>query len=325
MNIPRTEADLQSLIVGQVEESISLDYKHAAALSRDDKKRDEITKDVSAFANSAGGIIIYGIAEAATAKHLPEGLTPVDRTQYSKEWLEQVIHRIQPKIEGIEVIPIPLSSATNHVAYAVSIPQGNKAHQAADKRYYKRHNFMAVPMEDYELRDVMNRLTHPIIELEAEIVCDMEIPSNALGIPFPYQKQEPCPRHLMNIRALNRGKAIAHHVICFAKVPIGLLDMDEKSDDGRIFFNNHMPQFTGDARDGFPRYGNPQWMPILPKLSRQLHSLRLRPDFYHHLAAEFTIPWFAFCDTSPERSGQLTNANVNQTLSEEYRQFVSKL
>jgi hypothetical protein len=325
MNTPRTEADLQSLITGQVEESISLEYKHGAALARDDKKRDEITKDVSAFANSAGGLIIYGIAEGptATTKHLPAAFAPVDRTQFSRESLEQVIQRIQPKIDGIEIVPIPLTSSTNHIAYAVSIPQGDTAHQAADKRYYKRHNFMAVPMEDYELRDVMNRLTHPIIELEAEIVCEMKSPSSMYPVALPGQEQAPYPEHLMHIRAFNRGKAIAHHVVCFAKVPSELLDKNEENDDGGIAFDNHIAQFTGAVQAGFPRYGNPQWMPILPQLSRKLHSLRLRPDFYRHLADEFTIPWVAYCDTSPVRSGEFTNANVKRTVSEEYRQFVT--
>lgn len=325
MNIPRTEADLQSLIMGQVEESISLDYKHGAALAPDDKKRDEITKDVSAFANSAGGLIIYGIAEGptATTKHLPAVFAPVDRAHFSKEWLEQVIQRIQPKIDGVEIIPIPLASAPNHVAYAVSIPQGDTAHQAADKRYYKRHNFMAVPMEDYELRDVMNRLTHPIIELEAKIVCQMKSPSAVLGIPFPGKERSPYPEHLMHIRAFNRGKAIAHHVVCSAKAPTELLDKREENDDGSIAFDNHIAQFTGEVLGGFRHYGNPQWMPILPQLSRKLRSLRLRPDFYRHLADEFTIPWVAYCDTSPARSGEFTNANVKRSFSEEYRQFVT--
>jgi hypothetical protein len=321
MNIPRTEADLQSLIKGRVEESISLDYKDGAALARDDKKRDEITKDVSAFANSAGGLIIYEIAEGrtATTKHLPVALAPVDRTQFSKEWLEQVIQRIQPRIESIEIIPIPLGSAPDHVAYAVSIPQGDTAHQAADKRYYKRHNFMSVPMEDYELRDVMNRLTHPIIELEAEIVCEMASPSSM----YPVAPRSPYPEHLMHIRAFNRGKAIAHHIVCFAKVPTDLLDKSEKNDDGAIVFDNHIAQFTGNVQAGFASYGNPQWMPILPQLSRELRSLRLRLDFYRHLADEFTIPWVAYCDTSPVRSGEFTKANVKWTVSEEFRQFVT--
>jgi hypothetical protein len=325
MNIPRTEADLQSLIVGQVEESVSLEYKHGAALSRDDKKRDEITKDVSAFANSAGGLIVYGITEGTTAttRHLPVALAPVDRTQFSREWLEQVIQRIQPKIDGIEIIPISLASSPSHVAYAVSIPQSDTAHQAADKRYYKRHNFMAVPMEDYELRDVMNRLTHPIIELEAEIVCEMQSSSSMYPVTLPGQEQALFPEHLMHIRAFNRGKAVAHHVVCFAKVPSELLDENEKIDDGSIAFDNHTAQFTGAVQAGFRHYGNPQWMPILPQLSRKLHSLRLRPDFHRHFADEITIPWVAYCDTSPVRSGEFTNTNVKRTVSEEYRRFVT--
>ena len=61
-NIPKTEADLLALISAGVEESAALDYKRADSLNkRDDKKKTEITKDVSSFANSAGGTIIYGI------------------------------------------------------------------------------------------------------------------------------------------------------------------------------------------------------------------------------------------------------------------------
>ena len=59
-----TFADIQYLIDNGVEESIHLDFKAAGALAKDDKKKNEIAKDVSAFANSDGGIIIYGISES---------------------------------------------------------------------------------------------------------------------------------------------------------------------------------------------------------------------------------------------------------------------
>jgi len=53
---------LDGLIAGKVEESSSLEYKAAAALDRgDDRKKIELTKDVSAFANAGGGVLIYGI------------------------------------------------------------------------------------------------------------------------------------------------------------------------------------------------------------------------------------------------------------------------
>ena len=40
----------------EIEENLHLDYKSAGALSKIDRKKDEITKDVSALANSDGGI-----------------------------------------------------------------------------------------------------------------------------------------------------------------------------------------------------------------------------------------------------------------------------
>jgi len=57
-----TQAELESLITNRVEENLNLDYKGADALYNIDGKIDrslEISKDVSSFANSDGGIIIY--------------------------------------------------------------------------------------------------------------------------------------------------------------------------------------------------------------------------------------------------------------------------
>ena len=62
---------LNQLIAIGIEENAELEYKAAAALLRDDKKITEATKDVSAFANSNGGILIYGIKKNQTNKHLP--------------------------------------------------------------------------------------------------------------------------------------------------------------------------------------------------------------------------------------------------------------
>jgi predicted HTH transcriptional regulator len=58
-----TRDDLQRLIDDEIQESLTLDYKASPALAKDSKSRDELCKDVSAFANSAGGQIIYGIEE----------------------------------------------------------------------------------------------------------------------------------------------------------------------------------------------------------------------------------------------------------------------
>jgi len=161
------QALIQEYIDGEVQESLALDYKAAGSLGKRDGKKKEITKDVSAMANSAGGVIMYGVAEyqEPEKKHLPEKIDPIDRTQFSKEWLEQVINNIRPRIDGIVITPVPIDTGQSHVVYVVEIPQSTTAHQATDWRYYKRFNFLSVPMEDYEIRDVMNRSTKPDVQV----------------------------------------------------------------------------------------------------------------------------------------------------------------
>jgi hypothetical protein len=76
--------------------------KAADALGNDNKRVVEITKDISALANSAGGIVIYGMRQFndQAREHLPERIDPIDRRDFPKEWLEHVINTIQlrPKV-----------------------------------------------------------------------------------------------------------------------------------------------------------------------------------------------------------------------------------
>jgi hypothetical protein len=156
-----TETDLQKLIADEVKESPELDYKRCDALQKTDGKKNEISKDVSAFANSAGGTLIYGVIEE---NHLPvdldDGFDPQD---ISREWLEDVINsRIHPRIDGIEIGQVPLRShAPGKVAYVVRVPASGTAHMASDHKYYRRYNFQNRPMEDYEVRERMFKVTHP--------------------------------------------------------------------------------------------------------------------------------------------------------------------
>lgn len=161
------------MIKDSVEESLSLDYKRADSLVKtEDKKKAELVKDVSAFANSSGGVLIYGIAEPSdkTRRHLPERIDPISRLEISKEWIEQIIQTIQPRVEGIVIHPVVIDEQQNQVCYVVEVPKSHTAHQARDHIYYKRHNFNNLPMEDYEVRDVMNRKTNPLVTVTAKFV-----------------------------------------------------------------------------------------------------------------------------------------------------------
>lgn len=158
-----TISDVEQLIQDEVEENIHLDYKRDGALSKDDKKRAEITKDVSAFANSDGGIIVCGLAES---DHKPQSITYIDGMVYTKEWLENIINSIQPRIDGVKIYPVRKDNDLKQSLYIVKIPRSSQApHMAKDKRYYKRFNFLSEPMEDYEVKDVMYRHHSPKLTL----------------------------------------------------------------------------------------------------------------------------------------------------------------
>jgi len=153
------ESYLLELIKVGEQESLTLDYKASAALAKNDKTRQDLSKDVSAFANSAGGFLLYGMLED---KHVPTSIdTGVDRNVITKEWLESVIKSvIQPVVDELVIKQIDLpSKGAGKVAYVVQVPQATSRapHQAQDYRYYKRFNFESTPMEDYEIRDLMRR------------------------------------------------------------------------------------------------------------------------------------------------------------------------
>ncbi len=164
-----TMDDVMSLITDQVEESIYLDFKDARALDKGEKKRIDLSKDVASFANSDGGIIVYGIKED---NHVASEISFIDGNEFTKEWLEQVINSsVQRHISGINIYPIRDNGDISKTIYIVKIPLSYDApHLSKDNRYYKRYNFMSVPMEEYEVRQSYNRKDKTELIIEDIIV-----------------------------------------------------------------------------------------------------------------------------------------------------------
>ena len=169
MDLPKTIEDIEKLIEARVQESLNLDYKRSNSV--DDKKRAEIAKDVSAFANSDGGLLIYGVEEE---EHLPIKIDDgVEHKRLNREWLENVItSNIAPRIEDIQIAQIPLSDT--HSVFAVKIPKsfrGPHQERSESKRYYRRFNFKSEAMEDYEIREAYNRRREvpSLVNMDVEI------------------------------------------------------------------------------------------------------------------------------------------------------------
>lgn len=307
---------IESLIVGGVEESLSLDYKAAGALQRDDRKRAEITKDVSAMANSAGGVVIYGIREHQdkAKAHLPEAIDAVSRNDFPKEWLEHVIQNIRPRIEGIVIHPVSIPHDPDGVVYVVEIPQSSTAHQATDFRYYRRFNFESVMMHDYEIRDVMARRQHPIIEVAFHILYITRQFSET-GLPGLAGKKRGVGWAYVCAVATNKGRRLANHVSALLSIPKGIL-MERYVSPGEIEtiegFEYHRYEERNIVRDvvgrigEFPKYGEHRVQPILPELSHELGSWDLHPNgFKERRAAGAKILWEASADDAPKRHGEV--------------------
>ena len=177
-------SDLEQLISNEIEENLHLDYKSAGALSKIDKKKDEITKDVSALANSDGGIIVYGINEK---ENKPDSFSYVDGNIFTKEWLENIINTIQPRITGIEIFPIRNEGKIEETVYVVKGPKSIDApHMARSKKYYKRFNFCSEPMEDYEVKDLFYRHRAPQLELIGGALEKEELTSDSEEVVFSF-------------------------------------------------------------------------------------------------------------------------------------------
>jgi hypothetical protein len=307
MKTPKTLKDLEDLIQNKTEENFSLEYKEARGL--EDPK--EIAKDISAMANSAGGIVIYGIAEK---DHFPEKITPIDRKKFSKEWLENIVtSNISPKIEGLKIIPI---SVGEEVVYVVEIPQSDTAHQnTKDWRYYKRRNFKSEPMLDYEIRDILNRVKHPVVELiiQKEFVeeeCEVEAQNDWERINPRYETVE---KMYLILRPFNKGGSYAKFVNYFVELPKDILPEEEA--ERLKYLSPDCVEFYGEntLRDvleyrfnfgsrGIPKYGSSRFDPILPKLYGRSEKILLLKNSNFD---DREIKWSVHADNSPIQIGSI--------------------
>lgn len=268
---PWTLKRVEELISGQIEESQTLEYKGAAAIGSQNDKKSEITKDVTAFAHAAGGILIYGITEDKQNKHLPSALEPITDAKYTKEWLENVITtNTDPPLRDFKITPVRVPGTIPGVIYVIEIPQSNIAHQAADFRYYKRMNFQATPMYGYEIRDIQNRKTAPKMQLKLSTV--------------EHHRKEKII-HKIAVSVTNMGGIFAKYLKVYLMVPEEMVDkkglyistttsIGQKS-YYKFEYQNMRQDMLGHNSDHFgaQQWSSMQYHPILPGMEVPLGEL----------------------------------------------------
>jgi|BioPla2DNA2_1021312.scaffolds.fasta_scaffold15921_8 hypothetical protein len=290
---------IEEYIRTKAKESNSLEFKRAASLynsmDKAGSKSDDISKDVSAMANSNGGIIIYGIQEfnSGSDKCKAECIDYVDSNKISEEWIEQVVNsRINPRIENIRIEKVEFNET--ECVFVLDIPKSNTAHQAQDKKYYKRYNFQAVAMDDWEVKDVINRQSKPKIHITLsaypESVLLKSVKTNNFDI---------------DVLIHNLGMVGANYINCFIEI-----DKDArkfiKTPSPTIFDNHIQISFSnkeeqklkiGEQNINLPSF----YDPLLPLVYKTIGRIHVRKGFLENeynikckVATESTFVEFDF-------------------------------
>ena len=153
-----TEADVNALI-GQ-SESIRLEFKSGGMFAELDKPKwaDDLSKQVSAFANTEGGELILGVREEKKGNTRVAIEIDGVPTTLSRERLQQLIEgNLSPDLPSIHFHVVKLSAHADRVVFVIQVPPGNTAYQANDGRYYGRSEFEVKHLRDRDIRLRMSR------------------------------------------------------------------------------------------------------------------------------------------------------------------------
>jgi Putative DNA-binding domain len=131
----------------------------------------ELAKQLSAFANTGGGKIIYGIRDDGTTDG---GVSTAIKKGGTKEWLERQLPGLtEYEIVGANVFEVGPSNSqsqilTGKALYIVDVPDSDRApHQSRrDWKYYIRLGSQSQPAPHKLIEDIRNRQKYPRLDCE---------------------------------------------------------------------------------------------------------------------------------------------------------------
>lgn len=154
-----TEYDLQSLIDNNVSEGKTLDYKRELP-KKIPEGNIEFLKDVTAFANASGGVLIYGIAEDRDTR-MPGELIGLDdkNIDAEKTRLHSILRTgVAPRILNVTMRDIPLTKGKGDRALLIVVPRSwSGPHMVVkENKFFIRTSSQKDPMNVEELRVAFN-------------------------------------------------------------------------------------------------------------------------------------------------------------------------
>jgi Schlafen, AlbA_2 len=191
-------AEIDDYLKRGQEEHLQLDFKtiKSASLSSADDRR-TLAKSISGFANSAGGIIVWGIV----ARQNDQGIDCAVSASEIKQ-LKLLLSRLNeftgqatsPIVDGVRS---KLIERTDDCGFATTlVPESQSGPHMAkltEDRYYKRSGASFYKMEHFDLEDMFGRRQKPNLQLMLEV---------ARSEDKVFE---------ITVRLINSGRAVARH------------------------------------------------------------------------------------------------------------------
>jgi hypothetical protein len=198
----RTQEDIRNL-KGQ-EETIRLEFKSGKLFDDGKDIWSGISKEVSAFANTEGGVLVLGLPEEKIGKIKVAGDPDGVPNSLTKDDLQRRIEdNLRPYLPGIHYYRVPIESLPDRVVWVVEIPQGKTAYQASDCKYYGRSEVEAKPLRDDVIRLRMERGRVARARIEARL-------NSSLNHTVDYVLREHDPE-AFELFKNNRSEAISRY------------------------------------------------------------------------------------------------------------------
>ncbi|PLW79949.1 hypothetical protein C0585_05125 [Candidatus Woesearchaeota archaeon] len=138
-----TLEDVESLIENEIPENALLEYKRELKIQKGDERK-EFLKDVSAFANSRGGLFIFGIQESDEGN--PEEIVGIEAENTDKKLLqiqEIICSGIEPIINNAKIRFLKIKD-NKHILLIKIFRSWNLPHRVcykkSDKFFIRRNN-----------------------------------------------------------------------------------------------------------------------------------------------------------------------------------------
>ncbi len=188
---------------------------------------DELSKQLSAFANSGGGTIVYGIKDSPSIpREIDNGGVSLNlKNRSTKEWLEDIIPNIvEYLLTDFNLYVIIKSNISSKITedkgiILISISDSDKApHQARDKKYYARVGGKSRPIGHRLVMDIVGRSQNPKMKLL-----------------FWFEKDEEEKIVSLYLFCQNSGKVYAQYVNGFLYLPANIRS---NKDDEKESLNN---------------------------------------------------------------------------------------